>query len=135
MTIHSGDIKLMASQRMTDTTDGGGRITGHEILSGEHNAMFPDISDLDRAYGVVNLRKGFLAVQTDNTDTYFGANVIVLLPPADPNVGLTLMTSWKANGRSASSSARSCASPRSARCCAWWGTRTSPASSSSMCGC
>lgn len=92
MTILAGDIKLMASQRMTDTTDGGGRLTGHEIVSGEHNAMFPDISDLDRAYGVVNLRKGFLAVQTDNTDTYFGANVIVLLPPADPNVGLTLMT-------------------------------------------
>ncbi|MEG0007970.1 MAG: curculin (mannose-binding) lectin protein [Aeromonas sp.] len=92
MTILAGDIKLMASQRMTDTTDGGGRLTGHEILSGEHNAMFPDISDLDRAYGVVNLRKGFLAVQTDNTDTYFGANVTVLLPPTDPNVGLCMMT-------------------------------------------
>ncbi|MGY3892943.1 curculin (mannose-binding) lectin protein [Aeromonas enterica] len=92
MTILSGDIKLMASQRMTDTTDGGGRLTGREIVSGEHNSIFPDISDLDRAYGVVNLRKVFLAVQTDNVDTYFGANATVLLPPSDPNVGLCLMS-------------------------------------------
>ncbi|MDX7797978.1 hypothetical protein SJS42_04895 [Aeromonas caviae] len=92
MSILSGDIKLMASQRMTDTPDGGGRMTAVEILSGAHNAMFPDISDLDRAYGVVDMRKGFLAVQTDNTDTYFGANMTVLLPPADPNVSLCMMT-------------------------------------------
>ncbi|WP_254203936.1 hypothetical protein [Aeromonas sp. FDAARGOS 1402] len=43
---------------MTDTTDGGGRITGHEIVSGEHNGLFQDISDLDRTYGVVSMRKG-----------------------------------------------------------------------------
>ncbi|MEZ6954149.1 MULTISPECIES: curculin (mannose-binding) lectin protein [unclassified Aeromonas] len=92
MTILSGDIKLLASQRLTDTPDGGGRVTGHEIVSGEHNSLFPDVSDLDRAYGVVNLRKAFLAVQTDDTDTYYGANTTVLLPPSDPNVGLCLMT-------------------------------------------
>lgn len=92
MTILSGDIKLLASQRLTDTPDGGGRVTGHEIVSGEHNSLFPDISDLDRAYGVVNLRKAFLTVQTDNTDTYYGANTTVLLPPSDPNVGLCLMS-------------------------------------------
>ena len=91
--ILSGDIRLMASQRLTDTPDGGGRVTGHEIVSGEHNSVFPDISDLDRAYGVVNLRKLFLAVQTDDTATYYGANATVLLPPADPNVGLCLMSS------------------------------------------
>ena len=92
MSILSGDIKLLASQRLTDTPDGGGRVTGHEIVSGEHNSLFPDISDLDRAYGVVNLRKAFLTVQTDDTDTYYGANTTVLLPPSDPNVGLCLMS-------------------------------------------
>ncbi|WP_323937937.1 curculin (mannose-binding) lectin protein [Aeromonas caviae] len=91
MTIHSGDIKLMASQRLTDTTDGGGRITGQEIVSGEHNGLFQDISDLDRTYGVVSMRKAFLAVQTDDTDTYRGAHIIVQVPPADPNVGLCLI--------------------------------------------
>ena len=74
MSILSGDIKLLASQRLTDTPDGGGRVTGHEIVSGEHNSLFPDISDLDRAYGVVNLRKAFLTVQTDNTDQPFDIN-------------------------------------------------------------
>lgn len=92
MTILSGDIKLLTSQRMTDTPDGGGRITGKEVVSGEHNSIFPDVSDLDRAYGVVNMRKVYLATQTDDTDTYFGANATVLLPPADPNVGLCLMS-------------------------------------------
>ncbi|MFM5576895.1 curculin (mannose-binding) lectin protein [Aeromonas veronii] len=92
MTILSGDIKLLTSQRMTDTPDGGGRITGKEVVSGDHNSIFPDVSDLDRAYGVVNMRKVYLATQTDDTDTYFGANATVLLPPADPNVGLCLMS-------------------------------------------
>ncbi|HDZ8927739.1 TPA: curculin (mannose-binding) lectin protein [Aeromonas dhakensis] len=92
MTILSGDIKLLTSQRMTDTPDGGGSITGKEVVSGEHNSIFPDVSDLDRAYGVVNMRKVYLATQTDDTDTYFGANATVLLPPADPNVGLCLMS-------------------------------------------
>lgn len=92
MSILSGDIKLLGSQRLTDTPDGGGRVTGREIVSGEHNSLFPDVSDLDRAYGVVNLRKAFLAVQTDDTDTYYGANTTVLLPPSDPNVGLCLMS-------------------------------------------
>ena len=63
MTIYKDDIKLMASQNMTDNDDGGGEMTGVEIVSGEHNSIFPDISDLDRAYGVVNIRSLHLAVK------------------------------------------------------------------------
>ena len=59
MTILSGDIVLLASQRLVDTDDGGGRITGREIISGNHNSLFPDVSDMDRAYGTVNMRKAF----------------------------------------------------------------------------
>lgn len=92
MSILRDDIKLLASERMIDTEDGGGRITGSEIESGVHNSMFADISDLDRAYGAVNMRKIFLGVETDNTDTYYGAHATVLLPPADPNVAVTLFT-------------------------------------------
>ena len=33
MSILSGDIKLLGSQRLTDTPDGGGRVTGHEIVA------------------------------------------------------------------------------------------------------
>jgi len=67
MTIYKDDIKLMASQRMTDTPDGGGRMTGNEIISGEHNTIFPDISDIDRAYGVVNIMSTHLSVQSTDT--------------------------------------------------------------------
>jgi len=67
MTIYKDDIKLMASQRMTDTNDGGGRMTGNEIISGEHNTIFPDISDIDRAYGVVNIMSTHLSVQSTDT--------------------------------------------------------------------
>lgn len=97
MAILRDDIKLLASERMIDTDDGGGRITGNVIETGQHNSMFPDISDLDRAYGVVDMRKVFLGVETDNTDTYYGAHVTVLLPPADPNVSVTLFSTGDHN--------------------------------------
>jgi len=92
MPILQGDIKLLASQVMADTDDGGGAMTNTEIVDGEHNAMFPDISDLDRAYGRVNLRKAFMAVQTDDTEVYYGSHIIVKQPPTDPNVAITLFS-------------------------------------------
>lgn len=92
MTILEGDIKLLASERLADTDDGGGRMTGTEIVTGQHNSLFPDISDLDRAYGRVNMRKAFLDIDTDNVDVYYGSHVTVLKPPSDPNVAITLFT-------------------------------------------
>lgn len=88
--ILEGDIKLLASARLADTDDGGGRMTGIEVATGQHNTVVPDISDIDRAYGRVNLRELFLAVETDNTDVYYGSHIIVSQPPADPNVSITL---------------------------------------------
>lgn len=90
MTILAGDIKLLASQRMTDNDDGGGRATGNVIVSGAHNTIFDDVSDVDLAYGRVNLRQVFPAIHTDDTDKYYGANVIVLTPPASDDVSITL---------------------------------------------
>lgn len=90
MTILAGDIKLLASQRMTDNDDGGGRATGTVIVSGAHNTIFDDVSDVDLAYGRVNLRQVFPAIHTDDTDKYYGANVIVLTPPASDDVSITL---------------------------------------------
>lgn len=97
MSILDGDIKLLQSERLTDNPDGGGRITGHEIVDGESNNLFPDVSDLDRVYGRVALRKGFTGVHTDNTDVYYGAHLIVLDPPDDPNVAVSLFTRNDAN--------------------------------------
>jgi len=69
MPILNGDIKLVASQVMNDVAEGGGAPTSIVITDGASNAIFPDISELDRAGGRVNLRKLHVTVQTDDTDT------------------------------------------------------------------
>jgi hypothetical protein len=92
MTILAGDVKLLASQVMLDVTEGGGAPTAVVINDGDSNAIFPDISELDRAGGRVNIIKVFPAVQTDTVDSYYGANVIVAEPPKDPRVNVTLFS-------------------------------------------
>lgn len=92
MTILAGDIKLVASQVMADTPNGGGAPTTTIIADAVSNALFPDISELDRAGGRVNLRKVFVHVQTPNVDSYFGANVIVAEPPQDPLVNIAIFS-------------------------------------------
>jgi hypothetical protein len=92
MPILSGDIKLVASAVMDDVPEGGGAPTSTVIVDGTSNMIFPDISELDRAGGRVNLRKLHVSVQTLDRDTFLGSNVIVSEPPADPNVSITLMS-------------------------------------------
>lgn len=86
MPITENDIKLLASQRMTDTPDGGGRMTGTVVQSGVDNNIFDDVPNLARVYGNVSLRKVFVAVLTDTTDKYMGARVIIDKPPSDDSV-------------------------------------------------
>ena len=74
MTIQSGDIKLLKSQILSDTSDGGGAITSNEVIDGLSNNLFPDISELDRTYGRIALRKCFPAVDTTTNDSYYGSN-------------------------------------------------------------
>lgn len=92
MPITNGDVKLLKSAVMADVPEGGGAPTGNAIVDGVSNAIFPDISELDRAGGRVNLRKTHISIQTDDVDTYYGANIIVADPPEDPRVSVTLFT-------------------------------------------
>ena len=92
MPISVEDVKLMASQRLADTDDGGGRMTGNEIVDGNVNNLFPDISRLDRVYGRVSLRKAFVSIQTADNDTYNGSHVTLSVPAADPNVNVCLFS-------------------------------------------
>lgn len=92
MPIQVTDIQLLASERLTDTDDGGGKMTGNVIQSGALNNLFPDISRLDRTYGRLSLRKAFMSVRSQNTDTYLGAHVIVTDPPGDDKVAVTMFT-------------------------------------------
>ncbi len=97
MAITEADIKFLASQRLTDTTDGGGRMTGVVVLDGVDNNIFDDVSSLDRVYGNVSMRKVFGAVLTSNTDKYLGARVIVDATPADANVKGVLFAASSTN--------------------------------------
>ncbi len=84
----------------------GGAPTATVITDGTSNAIFPDISELDRAGGRVNLRKLHVSVQTMDTDTYMGSNIIVSEPPADPNVSVTVFSTRDTFDRRDAASAR-----------------------------
>jgi len=90
MTIQQGDIKIMASQVSADVPEGGGAATGAEVIDGQSNNLFPDISELDRTVGRVNLRKIFPAIRTLSNDGYYGVNAIISDPPDDPAVSAVL---------------------------------------------
>lgn len=92
MTILAGDIQLLKSQVMTDADNGGGAATGVVVADGVSNDIFTDVSELDHVYGRVSLRKVFVGVHTDNTDTYLGANVILSQPPGNPDVSAVLFS-------------------------------------------
>lgn len=92
MSILKGDIKLIASQVMDDVPEGGGGPTATVIQDGVSNAIYPDVSEMDRSGGRFQARKVFLSVQTDNRDTYMGSNIIIAEPPDDPNISITLFS-------------------------------------------
>src|SRR5580765_4279500 len=86
------DVKLLASQRLTDNPDGGGLMTSTEIVDGVVNNLWPDISRVDRAYGVVNLRKCYIKADTPDTAIYSGLHAIYITPPQDPRVSVTMFS-------------------------------------------
>ena len=90
MTILRDDIKIKKSERMTDTPDGGGQMTGNEVIDGQINNVFTDISRFDRTGGRVNLRKVYGHVDAQNQDVYLGAHAVLTDQPDDPNVSFTL---------------------------------------------
>ncbi len=92
MTILSTDIKLLESERMRDTQDGGGRMTSNEIPDGVAGNVFPKVSRLDSVYGRVNLRKLYAAVQAANTEIYAGAHAVITDPPDNERIRCLLFS-------------------------------------------
>lgn len=90
MPIQKGDVKLHKSAVMDDVPEGGGAPTAAVIVDGSSNAIFPDVSESDRAAGRVSARKLHAWVQSNDTDTYLGANIIIAEPPNDPKVAVTI---------------------------------------------
>ena len=92
MPINKVDVKLKQSQRLDDTDYGGGQATSIDVISGQLNNLYPDISRLDRTYGRVSLRKAFLQVDTDDRSTYYGAHAVITKNASDPNVSVCFFT-------------------------------------------
>lgn len=106
MAILKGDVKLVKSEVMDDVPEGGGGPTANVVVDGSSNAIFPDVSETDRAAGRVSMRKVHVVVQSDDTETYLGGNVIIARPPNDPNVAVTLMSTNDVFDRRAAAVAR-----------------------------
>lgn len=92
MPILTTDIKLLQSERMVDTPDGGGRRTSNVIPDGVAGNIFPKVSRLDSVYGRVNLRKVFAHVDTPNADTYAGAHAALLDAADNEKIVVNLFT-------------------------------------------
>ena len=90
MTISATDIKMRQSQRLTDNPDGGGRMVQTEIVDGQMNNLFPDIGDEERTTGRATLRKLFVHVDTPTTDVLKDAIGVLVDPPADPRVQVSM---------------------------------------------
>lgn len=90
MTIQSGDIKILASKVMDDVPEGGGGPSGTVIPDNNSNAVFTDVSEVDRAGGAVHIRQLHTHVQTADVDRFLGAHIIVSRIPNDDNVAITL---------------------------------------------
>ncbi len=92
MAITLADLKFFRSERMTDFSDGGGRMSPNEIVSGVENSVFSDVSDVDRAAGDVSIRKTYAAVTSADTAEYLDAGVVVFKAPADPAASVLAMS-------------------------------------------
>lgn len=81
------DLKLLASQRLTDTPDGGGAMTKNE-LTGAENELFPPVSSTDNVMGALDARLVYGGVLRGDTAVLHGANLIISEPPAAGNVSV-----------------------------------------------
>lgn len=92
MPIAETDLVFLESERLDDSANGGGRMTGNVIPDGQENNLFPDIAPTDRIIGRTRLRKGFAANRATDTSLFLGAHVLLSEVPADANVSVTLFS-------------------------------------------
>lgn len=92
MPVETNNLVLYKSERLTDTTDGGGKYSGQVVIDGESNNLFPDVSELDRTMGRVSLRKIFPAINNNDTESLMGSTVFISKNPDDPNVSALLFS-------------------------------------------
>ncbi len=87
MAIYKENIKLFASQRLTDEDDGGGRATGNVVTDGQVNNLFRDISRIERTVGDVAMRKGLWGAAPITLILTLGSHAIFTQAPEEERVG------------------------------------------------
>lgn len=91
MTILESDLRLLQSVNMADVPEGGGGPSGVVIPDGASNAIFPDVSDVDRTTGRVRFRKVFAHVNTLTTEMVMGM-LLTCTQPQDPQISMVLFS-------------------------------------------
>ncbi|MGK2898382.1 MAG: hypothetical protein ACSLE9_06815, partial [Burkholderiaceae bacterium] len=91
MAITEQDILVMASERLTDDPDGGGRMSAVVVQSGVENNLFNDVSSVDRAQGAFHLRKAWGWVNSTGHEPLLGAHLILDALAADTDVSAVLI--------------------------------------------
>lgn len=90
MPINEKDLKMYASEVMLDEDDGGGPITTKVIETKKSNEIFSDTGEVDEAYGDVSMRKVYAKIDSLDADTAFGFSALVVKPPLNPKVSVSL---------------------------------------------
>ena len=83
------DLKIYATERLTDAPDGGGLMTAQE-LTGAPGELMPTPSDVDRTQGRFNARSVHAGVRRPDATPLWGAHVIISKPPKASNVSYLL---------------------------------------------
>ncbi|MBV2127918.1 hypothetical protein [Arsukibacterium indicum] len=91
------DLKIFKSERMTQNADAGGQRTANEVLNGQLNEVFGNISDIDHAQSAVDIVKVYPSVSTATTELLQDGHLMVNEPPIDPLVNVMLVQSSAIN--------------------------------------
>ncbi len=87
------DLRILKSERMDDTDDGGGPASSQVVTGGVSNEIFPDISSVDRLHGELKMRKLFGDINTQTVEPLLGSSMIISKIPGDTQLGISLMES------------------------------------------
>ena len=96
MAIAETDLVFLEPERLDDSPNGGGRMTGHVILDGRENNLFNDVGPGARVTGRVFLREAFAANRSSDASVYLDAHVALVETPADPAIDITLFSTGPA---------------------------------------
>lgn len=91
MTIARTDLKLRASQRMSDAADGGGAMTA--VVVTDSTAVFDNISETARLKGHWSCRKLFASIENADGTPFLGAQVMLDSRPNDDQSSILLFRS------------------------------------------